>query len=323
MNHDLIERYIYAVTKRMNRRQRDDVAQELRTLVDDMLTERCGERIPTEKDVRVVLTELGTPQELYSQYAQDADACLIGQPYYSTYIFVMKLVLLSVLGGMTIAHGLLALLEPKDFVVAVLGWLNGIWNGSFSAFGCVTLLFALMQRKGIRIGDSCNLDDLPPVPKATDLIPRWEPISSIVCDIVFLILFLFAPQVFCAFFDGKMIPLFDTDVVRSTWLLILTFSLCGIVREVFQLLEGRYNRKVMVTALVADGISAVLCTWWLKGFAIMNPEFYANLDRFIPGESEIVRNMFSNFDSFFLGCMLLALALDAVDVTVRTLRNKE
>ena len=34
MNHDLIERYIYAATKRLSRKQRDDVAQELRGLID-------------------------------------------------------------------------------------------------------------------------------------------------------------------------------------------------------------------------------------------------------------------------------------------------
>lgn len=68
MNHDLIERYIYAVTKRLPYKTREDVAQELRTLIDDMLKERCGEITPTQKDVKIVLTELGTPDELYEQY---------------------------------------------------------------------------------------------------------------------------------------------------------------------------------------------------------------------------------------------------------------
>ena len=80
MKNDMIERYIYAVTKRMNPKVREDVSMELRGLIDDMLLERCGDETPTDKDVRVVLTELGTPQELYAKYDDDKDKGLIGQP---------------------------------------------------------------------------------------------------------------------------------------------------------------------------------------------------------------------------------------------------
>ena len=103
MNNDLIERYIYAVTKRLPGKTREDVARELRTLIEDMLKEWCGEVTPSDKDIRVVLTELGTPNELYEQYAGDGKRCLIGPPYYTTYVFVMKIVLICVAFGMTLS----------------------------------------------------------------------------------------------------------------------------------------------------------------------------------------------------------------------------
>ena len=84
MDSELIRRYIYAVTKRLPRKSREDVAKELNTLIADMLEERCGQVLPTEKDVRVVLTELGTPAELYDQYSGEGKKCLIGPPYYAT-----------------------------------------------------------------------------------------------------------------------------------------------------------------------------------------------------------------------------------------------
>ena len=71
MKNDLIERYIYAVTKRLPQKVQKDISDELRTLIDDMLAERCGELVPEEKDIRVVLTELGTPEELYEKYNPD------------------------------------------------------------------------------------------------------------------------------------------------------------------------------------------------------------------------------------------------------------
>lgn len=321
MNYDLIERYIYAVTKRLNKKQRDDVAQELRTLIDDMLTERCGERIPAEKDVRIVLTELGTPQELYSQYAEDANACLIGQPYYTTYKFVMKIVLGAVAAGMTISSVILQILEPQQVLGAIASWLAYVWEGMLGSFAIVTLLFTFFYQKRIRITEPFNFDDLPSVPKKTEVISKWECIAGIGFSIVFAVLFLVTPQVFSVIHDGVMVSLFDTVAIRNSWLLILAFSACGIGREVVQLVEGRYNTKVMVTALVTDAVSAVLCICWLKGFDVMNQTFLANMETIFTGESSIVYRMFANFDTFFLGIMLFALALDAVDVTVRTLRK--
>ena len=88
MNNDLIERYIYAVTKRMPENTKNDVSDELRGLIDDMLCERCGDVIPGDKDVRIVLTELGTPQELYEKYNNSicskncVNLCQCGHSYF-------------------------------------------------------------------------------------------------------------------------------------------------------------------------------------------------------------------------------------------------
>lgn len=321
MNHDLIERYIYAVTKRLSRKQRDDVAKELRSLVEDMLTERCGSLTPTEKDIRVVLTELGTPQELYAKYDENAEKCLIGQPYYSTYKFVMKIVLAAVAVGITMSNVILQLLEPQHWLGMAANWLAMLYNSFLAAFAIVTLLFAFFHHKGIRLTESFNFDDLPPVPKKSQETSKWESIAGIVFCMIFVVLFLFTPEVFCVIHDGVMVSLFDVETVRSTWFLVMAFAACGICREVVQLMEGRYNKKVMATALVTNAISAVLCIWWLVGFELMNPTFLANMEEIFAGENSIVFAMFANFDLFFLGVMLFALVLDSIDVTVRTLRK--
>ena len=321
MNNELIERYVYAVTKRLGRKQRQDVARELRGLIEDMLLERCGEVLPTEKDVRVVLTELGTPQELYEKYDEDADKCLIGQPYYGTYKFVMKVVLAAVAVGATVARLILQLLEPQVWYMAFGEWMNLVWNGSFSAFSVVTLVFAFLQRKGVSLTEAFSFNELPPVPKRTQEVSKWESIAGIVICVVFAVLFLLTPQVFCFVREGKVISLFDIDAIRNSWLIILGFSACGILREVVQLLEGQYNKKVMVTAWVTNGVSALFAWWWLVGMDVMNPVFLENLNTVFAGEDPIVLQMFANFDVFFLGVMLFALVLDTAEATWRSLQK--
>lgn len=325
MNHDLIERYIYAVTKRLNRKQRDDVAQELRTLIDDMLTERCGERIPAEKDVRIVLTELGTPQELYSQYAEDANACLIGQPYYTTYKFVMKIVLCAVAAGMTISSVILQILEPQHMLGAMASWLTYVWEGMLGSFGIVTLLFAFFYQKQIKITDPFNFDDLPPVPKKNEVISKWESIAGIVFCIFFAVLFLAAPQIICigvTDHQGSLVPVLDTQEVRCSWYIIVAFAVCGVIRESVQLQEGRYNSKVLATALITNFISAVLAIWWLLGFNLLNMQYLTNIATVFPDADNIAYQIFCRFDLFLVGVMLFALILDTADVTVKTLKNK-
>ena len=321
MNNELIKRYIYAVTKRMDRKQRDDVAQELRTLIDDMLMERCGGLTPTEKDIRVVLTELGTPQELYAQYDEDKDKCLIGQPYYSTYKFVLKTVLAAVAVGVTICSVISQMLETQGWVAMAAAWGSMLWDSLLSGFAIVTLLFAFFYRKGIQISEPFNFDDLPPVPKKSQEISKWESIMGIGFCVIFVVLFVFTPEVLCAVVEGKTIALFDTKVLRQTWFIVAAFAVCGITRETVQLMERRYNKKVMLTSLTTNAISAVLSIWWLVGFDVMNQTFLANMNQIFAGEDAIVYQMFAHFDLFFLGALLLALVLDSVDVTVKTLRK--
>ena len=227
MNYDLIERYIYAATKRLSRKQRDDVAQELRGLIDDMLNERCGEVTPTEKDIRVVLTELGTPQELSAQYDEDAKKCLIGQPYYSTYKFVLKIVLLAAAGGITIANLMLQMVEPQEWFAAITGWLVMVYNCLLAAFTIVTLLFAFFYHKGVQITEPFNFDNLPPVPKRTQEITKWECIAGIVFCVLFAVLFLVVPQILGIIIDvnGQKISLFEVSALQGPWYIILAIDI--------------------------------------------------------------------------------------------------
>lgn len=323
MDHDLIERYIYAATKQLSRKQRDDVAQELRGLIDDMLTERCGEVTPTEKDIRVVLTELGTPQELSAQYDEDAKKCLIGQPYYSTYKFVLKIVLLAAAGGITIANVMLQLFEPQEWFAAITGWLSAVYNCLLASFAIVTLLFAFFYHKGIHITESFNFNDLPPVPKRSQEISKWECFVNIVICVIFVVVFLVVPQIlgFSAEINGLNSPVFHVSALREPWYIIVILAGCGIISGSVQLLERRYNKRVLIVTAITNGISAILSVLWLTKFELFHPEFLANISTLVQGENAIIVNLFSNFQRFFLFIILFALIVDSANVAVKTLRK--
>lgn len=323
MNHDLIERYLYAATKRLPRKQREDVAQELRCLVDDMLTERCGNLIPTEKDIRVVLTELGTPQELYEKYDENAQKCLIGQPYYSTYLVVLKTVLACVAGGMTVASVFLQILEPQAWLTAAAQWLAMLWQGLVSGFAFVTVLFAVFSHRGIRIGEPFNFDDLSPVPKKNQEIPLWKPVLGILFCMAFAVLFLGVPEIL-GFFradTGEMVPVFSAAAIRSRWYLIVLFALLGITGESVKLMERQYNRKVMWVTIVTNLVSTLLAVWWLTSSEVYNPVISERLDVLFGESAPVIGAVMGHFQYFFLGVLLFALTLDIIDTVFKTIRK--
>lgn len=324
MNQELIERYIYAVTRRLPRSKQEDVAKELRGLVEDMLLERCGEAAPEEKDVRVVLTELGSPQELYERYDENSGKCLIGQPYYTTYLFVLKIALLAAGLGLTISAGIACLLEPGGVWEGILGWLSMLYHGLISAFVIVTLLFIFFYKKQIPLSHPFNFDDLPPVPKKNEIIPKWECIVGICISVAFAAIFLTVPHIFGVYLseEGGQIPIFDPAMIRKSWYLILLFSLCGIFQECVKLQEGRYNRRVLVTTVVTNVATGVFTIWWLVCYDLMNPEFRLQITTLFGGDAGIVTGIFTHFQYFLLGCILFALALDTLEAAVKTRKER-
>lgn len=326
-NQELIDRYVYAVTKNLPRKSREDVSKELHSLISDMLEERCGAVRPTEHDLRVVLAELGTPEELAEKYSPTKDKVLIGSPYFGKYIFVLKIVLICTGAGILLATLMELLVSGTDsgFLYAM-KCAGVLMQSLLAAFGFVTLLFAFFERKGVSLrfqGDSLN--DLPPVPKKKAEISRTECIVGIVFSVLFTTIFLGFPGVFGVYISegGKHTSIFLAEAVQSKWYLILGFAALGIGRECVKLLEGRYNFRVLGATAIADILSGVLAAFWLANDQILNPAFFAEIGNLFADDPAFITNVFSHFQYFFLGCMLFALTLDLLVTAVKTLCARE
>lgn len=333
MKNDLIERYIYAATKRLPQKIKNDVSEELKTLIDDMLVERCGELVPEEKDIRVVLTELGTPEELYEKYNPDNKKCLIGSPYYSTYKYVLKIVMICTIFGIILANIISGIFDfsksnsienvVSSTATFIASLITNLIISVGVAFGFVTALFAFFYHKDIKIDTTSNLDSLPSVPKKNEKISKVDSIISIGISVIFLVVFLTAPQIFCVVMYNEFIPIFNFETIRQTWYIIVMFSVVGIIRDVVRLIEGRYSKKVMITTVATDVISGFLSVWWLMNDRIMNPKFADNISKIFNNESTFITNIFSNFQYLFLGFIIFALLLDISVTVFKYLKNKE
>ena len=325
MKNDLIARYIYAVTKRLPSKMRNDVSTELETLIDDMLVERCGDVTPTEKDIRVVLTELGTPKELYEKYTEQGKDCLIGYPYFNDYKFVLKIVLLSVIIGMGIAALVSAIVNPTPvWYEGVFAWLGNTVDSLAIVFTVITIIFAVCYHKGIKINltNDFDFDSLPSVPSKSQRISKVDSIVSIAFSMVFLIIFLFAPQIlgFAVTETTGFVPIFNIEAIQSSWIFIVLFTVCGLVRDIVKLVEGRFCTRVMITTVVTDMLTAVITAVWLLNTNIMNPELSGVIFKLF--DEDVIIKLFTNFQMFLLVIILFAVFLDLITTVIKTLKNK-
>ena len=284
VKNDLIDRYIYAVTKHMKSAMKKDVAAELETIIQDMLEERCEDVTPTERDIKVVLTELGTPNELASKYKGETQDCLIGQPYYSLYVYVLKIVTVCISGGMLLAQIMAALTSHTIWYIAIYRTIGGIFGGILTGFAFVTLLFAFFYKRGIKVeGLSNGIDNLPPVPQKTNQISKADSIIGIIFSVIFTLVFLVCPQIICIAFvkNGVSVyePLFNLEYIRQTWYLILAFGILGIAKESVKLIDGSYTQRVMIVTIITNLIDGLLTFIWLLNGRIMNSAFFDGVEQ--------------------------------------------
>ena len=324
MNHELIDRYIYAVTRRLPLKLRADVEKELASLISDMLEARCGAVTPTEKDVRVVLTELGAPGALAAKYSGDEGSALIGGEYFLVYKFVLKLVLPIAAAGIAFASVLALLLDGGpaahslvDIATAILQPIGSAFAGAIQAFAIITFIFAVLERKKVSFGGADFIDALPLVPVKDERVKPWEPIAGMALCVVMALVFLAFPQVMGGWMDGAgWIPALDTTVMRSFWLPIALWAVLGIGKEILRLVEGRYTRRLGIAAAVVNPVIAACAVIAFRSDRIMNPAFLQHMDKIFGGEG-LLMALFEKGHLIFLGLVMFALVLETVTFWVK------
>lgn len=232
---DMIDRYVYQVTKRLPNNARKDIEQELRTLITDMLDEKTQGNTPGKQHIDAVLGELGSPYELADKY-RDSSHYLISPAIYPAWLFVLKIVMGAVLLGIAISSVLGLLSEESVVWYEYLGsCLASLFGGLFMAFAWVTLIFAIIERRGLNVKElmpEWDIASLPPVSTHEISIPIWGPIAEITFTIVVMLIFLLSPQLIGAYsIDNgvKVIPVFDLEVLRAIIPLLLLWLGVGIL----------------------------------------------------------------------------------------------
>ena len=312
--NDLIERYIYAVTKKMSSKIRNDVADELKTLIYDTIEERYNDKEITLSDAKIILTELGSPNKLYEKYDNFSDKCLIGQPYYNYYKDILKIVLTCTIFGIVLSY--IINIENQS----ISKFISDIIFAAILSFSFVTLIFIFMYKFNIDfLNNDIDFDKLPKLPNNNIKTNKYFSLLSILFAVIFLSLFILSPSIFSFNIDGKFINLFNTDIIKSSYLFAVFFIVLLIFREIIKIVDNSYNIRNTILFIAINIFSAIISFIWFFNYNLINEVFINSLIK--NASNNLILSIFSNFQMFCFFMILLALVLDSIDKILKFKRN--
>ncbi|MFJ7726705.1 HAAS signaling domain-containing protein [Neobacillus sp. NPDC097160] len=273
---NLIEVYIYEVTKRLPVKSRDDIALELRSTIEDMLPENYS-----EVDVKDALTKLGNPAVLAASY-HDKPIYLIGPNLYDNYILTMKRVIpwailisifIHIFENIVFFSGKEAILSVAINTIGIL--IGNVINVLIQVFFWITIVFAVVERVGISNPDlphnkKCKKwtpEDL----KNAEIIPKKKAISK--ADVVFS--FIWTAIWAIAYFnadhlvgiyrsmDGNgnglqfVMPIFNQDTLLSYWPIVLIFIVLELALIVYKWNAAQWTMKLVIVNAIIHVLSVI------------------------------------------------------------------
>ncbi len=284
---ELIDRYIYAVTKRLPQKQRDDIEKELRSLIDDMVSERCGENPPQKQDIESILNELGNPSKLAAKY-RDEKGYLIGPDYFYTYLFVLKIVMAATAFGLFVSSLVDLFGNPPVSIGEGFGKvISSVISGAFEGFTWVTVIFAVIERCSKNIPShflkrDWSVSELPEIPDKKELIKPAESIVGIVFSVLSFVILGFASGLFSVFsFNGKdlavRIPVFSEQGLKNLMPLLIALLVVSILKESIKLITGKWNYITGISSVVLNVISLTICFYIFADPSVWNADFVREL----------------------------------------------
>ena len=281
----MIDRYVYAVTEHLSENTREDVSQELRANIEDMLPDD-----PTESDVRIVLEKLGNPTILANEYSQKK-RYLIGPALYDNYFTVLKLVICIV----TIVFLCITLLKwalnpPFDgnfSQVSIQFFTDMIvipFQGIVQGFLWVTIVFAILERTGVTEGrlpfgkKKWSPDDLPDVPASSKRkISRIETIFSMFCTVFSTALLYYQSDLIGLYIKGDsgfthVVPLFAHGRLKSYIIIILLFAMVQFCIFIWKFIAMKWTLPLAIANTINNIALSIFICVILSDTSLFNQE---------------------------------------------------
>lgn len=250
---DLIDRYLYAIGRRLPTGQRADILAELRASLEDDVEAR-SDGTPDRAVVVDVIREMGPPGQVAAAY-HPTRQYLIGPELFPLFRLVLGIVF-----SVTVGIQLGALLLPFVLQGQAVEGLSTFWGllGSLpSTLGLVVVTFAALQVLDVRpemTQQPFDPSNLPPVERDDEPVSRFEQIFEMVFTLAFL-------TILAALFQGDRGVFVDLGVNGIVddyfpWIALVLGS--EVILAIVLLWRGHWQVVTRVAAVLANVLTLVL-----------------------------------------------------------------
>jgi len=270
----LIEIYIQEVTRRLPEKNREDIALELRSTIEDMLPDDYN-----EDDVKDVLKKLGSPVTLAKGY-RDQPMHLIGPRYFDVYMTLLKMILpiAAVISLISmIAEYFFGYTGDEAILNGALHLIGeGIWRlieVGIQVFFWLTLTFAILERtdKGkdeqplttsLQKWTPDDLKNITYVPKKK-AISKFEVFGSFMWIAIWSTLYFYANQLLgiyekagdrLEFVNSAM----NQDVLLQYWPFVVFLIGLEILLSLYKLIKGQWTKRMALYNAIVELIGTVV-----------------------------------------------------------------
>ena len=332
----LIDRYVTEVGRRLPLlKGRRDIENELHSTLEDMLEDRARKAgHPAGEDMEMaLLKEYGSPQKVAATY--NPMPYLVGPRMYPVYLMVLRIVLSVVTIVLLVVTGIqIATQSPAtggQLFSAIGNGLSGIISAAISAFGMVTLVFAILERyvpaEELKMEDEKEWDpaSLMKEPEPAE-VKIWEPILAIIFTAILLAIFNFNRELlgFHIFTDGRWTVLPGLTDAFFRWMPLINITwIAEIILNGILLRTGRWDLATHLFSIVIKIAGIVIGYFLITGPSItaLTPETLQATGIFDPDSAQILGTMAQQGARSIIALIMFLEGIDIVKTGIRLVRQ--
>lgn len=291
----LIDRYVQEVGRYLPEKNRSDIRDELRSILNDMLDDRARQagRAADEEMMVELLREYGEPAKVAASYGRPR--YLIGPGIYPQYIKVLNIVFFALTIAFVVLFGIGLMTSAWDmqgFTDSLVDTIANLASAFLTGFAFVTLVFLIIERASegkVAEAEKWNPRDLPQVEDEMTAQPV-SLIVGIVFSLIFLYLFNFSFDKVLIYWitDGGMQSMrFLSDAFRSYIPYISILLGADILLSLWVVIRGRWSSLTKWLEVATN-----LATAGLAGRMLLPPAL-------VLSESELGQQVSGDFLSGF------------------------
>lgn len=312
--HPHIERYIYAITKRLPQAQREEVANDLRANLADML----GDTPHTDAEILKILRDLGHPRVLANNY-RGKERTVVAPEYYDDYVNVLKIVA-TIVVVVNVVTGFITILTsalPTDFVMLLEtlfeNVFGNIWESLLMAFAWTTIGFWIAGAVGSKQHrDEWKISDLPELPH-----PNSVKISRV--SVAFELIFGVSFGIIGLIFINNGIPYLNAEVVKPFLPFVMISIGFDVIVGLIKLAYGTWNAQVSIATLFHHVYETVLSVYFLRS-AFIDPSLYSLIAQHSEFSAMEVQNGFSIAITVLIWLVILGNSVEVITAIAKAFK---